>query len=475
MGTHLRSTAAAALWVLALTVAAAAWGGVDIPAPASQNVMLANGLKLILVPRHDVPLVAFTAVLRGGSRLDPGNLEGVASLTAELLTRGAGARDADAFADTVEGAGGSLQAQARNESTIANGEFLARDTELMIKLLADALLRPHFDATEFGQLRQRRIELLKANKDAQPDSLLSSYARALVFAGHPYGRPASGSEASLARIRRADVLAYYHDHYGADRLTLVIAGDFEPQQVIAAVHGAFDGWSRAPAALPALPAAQRPPGRRVLLVDAPGATQTYFWLGTTGVDRNFPARAALDLVNTDFGGGTLVSKLNIELREKTGLTYGAYSYFARGSVAGEFGIRSFTKTDNTAAALQLALATLDKLHSAGVDAAELKSTRSYMLGQFPLVYETSAEWASALADLELYNRPLTDITSYASDLQKVDAAAVAAVISGTFPDAKDLDLVLIGDAAKIRTVAAGFGTVVEKPLAAPDFTLPAWH
>jgi len=93
VGTRFGSTAAAALWVLALTVAAVAWGGVDIPAPASQSVTLANGLKLILVPRHDVPLVAFTAVLRGGSRLDPGNLEGVASLTAELLTRGAGARE----------------------------------------------------------------------------------------------------------------------------------------------------------------------------------------------------------------------------------------------------------------------------------------------------------------------------------------------------------------------------------------------
>jgi zinc protease len=448
---------------------------VDIPAPATQSVTLANGLKLILVPRRDVPLVAFCAVLRGGSRLDPANLEGVASLTAELLTRGAGARDADAFADTVEGAGGSLQAQARTESTIASGQFLARDSELMIKLLADALLRPRFEAAEFGQLRQRRIEILKANKDAQPDSLLGTYARALVFAGHPYSRPASGSEASLARIKRADVLAYYHDHYGADRLTLVIAGDFDPQQIIAAVHASFDGWSRAPAALPALPAPQRPPGGRVLLIDAPGATQTYFWLGTTGIDRNFPARAALDLVNTEFGGGTLVSMLNVELREKTGLTYGAYAYFARGSVAGEFGIRSFTKTENTAAAVKLALDTLAKLHSAGLAATDIKATRSYMLGQFPLVYETATEWAGALADLELYNRPLTDITAYASDLQKVDAAAVAAIISGTYPDPKDLDLVLIGDAAKIRTVAASFGTVVEKPLAAPDFTLPAWH
>ncbi|HEX9139484.1 MAG TPA: pitrilysin family protein, partial [Steroidobacteraceae bacterium] len=402
------------------STAAAARGGIDIPAPASQSVTLANGLKLILVPRHDVPLVAFSAVLRGGSRLDPGNLEGVASLTAELLTRGAGARDADAFADTVEGAGGNMQAQARTEWTIASGQFLARDTGLMIKLLADALLRPHFDDTEFGQLRQRRIELLKANKDAQPNSLLGAYARALVFAGHPYGRPASGSEASLARIKRADVLAYYHDHYGADRLTLVIAGDFEPQQTIAAVREAFGDWSRAPVALPALPAPQRPPGGRVLLVDAPGATQTYFWLGTIGVDRNFPARAALNLVNTEFGGGTLVSMLNTELREKTGLTYGAYSYFARGSVAGEFGISSFTKTENTAAAVQLALDTLAKLRGAGVAAADIDSTRSYMLGQFPLVFETAAEWAGALADLELFNRPLTDITAYASDLQKVD-------------------------------------------------------
>jgi predicted Zn-dependent peptidase len=444
---------------------------VNVPVPAHQNLVLPNGLRLILVPRPELPLVAFNLVLRGGARQDPEGREGTAALTADLLTYGAGARDAYAWADTVEGAGGNLDAGAQGEALLVRGQFLARDSALMLQLLSDAVLRPRFAAEEFDKLRARRIEELKAIKDSSPEALMGNYGRALLFATHAYARAVGGSEASLARISRDDVLHFYASEFGADRATLVIAGDFAPAQMQQTVAAAFGGWRRAPVALAPLAEPQRIKGRRVLLVDAPGAAQTYFWLGNVGVARRYPQRAALQISNTAFGG-RFGSMLNQELRVKAGLTYSASSTFTRGTVPGEFAIGSFTQTDNAARAIELALATLARLRHDGLDGATLDSARAYLLGQYPLAFETSAHWAAALGDLDLYGLPDSYIGEFGTALTNTDAAAVSQVIASAYPDPDNLAIVLIGDAAKIRAVAAQLGPLAEMPLAAPEFAPP---
>jgi predicted Zn-dependent peptidase len=154
----------------------------------------------VLVPRKDVPLVAFSGFVRGGALADPSGKPGVASLVAGLLDRGAGKRSAFEFADAVEGVGGSFNAGAGAESISVSGEFLARDRALMIELLSDALMRPHFDAEEFGNYRDREIEFIKSAKDSDPSQIVGIYGRAALFGAHPYGRPQGGSERSLASI-----------------------------------------------------------------------------------------------------------------------------------------------------------------------------------------------------------------------------------------------------------------------------------
>ncbi len=444
---------------------------VNVPVPAHQSTTLANGLRLMLVPNHDIPLVACNLLLRGGSRLDPPGRSGTAALAADLLTHGAGARDAHAFADAVEGAGGSLDASARGEYLQLQGQFLARDSRLMLELLADAVLRPHFAAADFSELRRRRIEGLKATKDSSPDALLGNYGRALLFAGHPYGRPVGGSEQSLARITRADVIRYYAAQSGADRATLVIAGDFDPARISAEVAQVFGGWARAAEPLPPLPPPARSSGRRVLLVDAPGSAQSYFWLANVGVPRRYPQRAALNIANMAFGG-SLGSLLNQELRVKAGLTYDASSRFTRGAVAGEFAIYSFTQTDNTGRALELALATLGRLKQDALDTAAIDAARNYLLGQYPLAFETAGDWAIALGDLDLYDLPDSYIGQFGTDLLAVDAAAVREVVATAFPTPADLDVVVIGDAARIHDTVARLGPVTTMALADRDFTPP---
>jgi predicted Zn-dependent peptidase len=334
------------------------------------------------------------------------------------------------------------------------------------------LQRPRFELGELEIVRTRRIEFIKAAKDSEPQSVIGHYGRALLFADHPYGKPVSGSEASLAALTRAQVLGFYRDHFGADRLTLVFAGDFDPDWMLAAVTAAFGPWSVAREPLPTLCAPGRAEGRNVLLVDAPDSTQTYFWIGNTGVARSYPQRAALEVTNTAFGG-SFGSMLMQALRVKSGLTYSVSSHFRRGSVAAEFAISSFTSAQSTGEALDIALQTLSTLKRDGAGDEALASARNYIRGQYPLGFETAADWASALAELDLYGLPETYIEEFAHSLQGVDAALSQRVVEDAYPNAADVDIVLIGDAARIRAAAGRLGPVREKPLAAPDFYAPA--
>ena len=445
---------------------AKAGGGVQVP--EHERFVLDNGITLVIVPRRDVPLVAFNAVLRGGALGDPATKPGVASLVAGLLEKGAGQRDAFSFADAVEGVGGSFSAGASAESISVRGQFLARDQQLMLELLADALLSPRFESEELETLSARHIEMIKAAKDADPSELISLYARSFLFDDHPYGRPVIGSERSLADITQQDVLDYYAAQFGSDRLTLVFAGDVDSAWLRRMVAKLFGDWRKAATPAPRLAPAARVPGRRVLLIDSPGSVQTHFWIGNVGVDRRYAQRAALDLVNTLYGG-RFTSIINTELRIKSGLSYGARSGFTRGTVPGEFAIHSFAETENTRKALDLTLQTLDRLKRDGVTAEMLESARAYVLGQYPLNFETAADWAAALGEIELYGLGPEYIDNYGTALRKVELQDTRRVIDEAFPTLDSLVLVLIGDAAKIRDQVKVYGTITDMTLTQPSF------
>ncbi|HVO45213.1 MAG TPA: pitrilysin family protein [Steroidobacteraceae bacterium] len=439
----------------------------NVKVPAHERLVLENGLTLIVVPRHDVPLVAFNAVLRGGECAGAPGKPGVASLVAGLLEKGAGARDAFEFVDAVENAGGTFHAGAGPESIAIRGQFLARDQRLMLELLADALLRPRFEAEELEILRTRHVELIKAAKDSDPSELIGTYGRAFLFGAHPYGRPVMGSERSLASITRADILDYYRKHFGSDRLTLVIAGDVDTVWLKNAVREYFAEW-RPAGPLRALAPTRRLGERRVLVVDSPGSVQTHFWIGNVGVDRHYPQRAALDLVNTLYGG-RFTSILNTELRVKSGLSYGARAGFVRGSVAGEFAIRSFAQTEQAGRAVELALGTLEHLRRLAVTPEMLNSARAYVLGQYPLEFETTADWAVALGELELYRLDRGYIENYGAQLREVTLEQMRAVMEAAYPDPAELAIVLIGDAQALRDPLRSLGPATVIPLTSTDF------
>ena len=450
-----------------LLLASAAFGA-GLSLPAHERVVLENGAVLLLSERHDVPLIGLEAVVRGGAVTDPDDLNGLASLLADVMQHGAGARDAAAFAEASGAVGGELSVSAGLEGINISADFMARNTELMIELVADLLRRPALEADELIKLRDRSINLIKAAKGSNPGELLPPYGNAFLFGKHPYGNPVGGSEATLANITHEDLLRYYEDYVGGDRLIISVVGDFNMAAMKSRLTTAFGDWRAAKAPLPVLSDASRRAGRRVLLIDKPGATQSYFWIGNIGVAVDYPNRAELDLANTVFGG-RFTSMLNTELRVKAGLTYGARSVLRRPSKSGAVVISSFTETSSTATAIDMALGVLGKLRDSGIDDDVVLSARNYIMGQFPPRLETASQVATQFAMLEQYGLDTAYINEYGEALAAASSDSVAAVIDAVYPPAEDLTFILIGDASLIREDISQYGPVTEMSIDAPRF------
>jgi zinc protease len=442
--------------------------GDGVTLPDAERVVLDNGTVLILNENHDVPLIGLRAIVRGGAAADPVDKHGLASLFADLLQKGAGERSSADFAEAVASVGGELSVSAGLESVTVSTSFMAKDGALMVELVSDMLLTPLLDPKEFSKLRDRSINLIKAAKGSDPDQLMSSYANAFLFGDHPYGNPVGGSESSLARITHGDLIAYYADRVGSDRLIISVSGDFEIPAMRAALTAAFGDWRPATGPLQELEAPLPADSSRVFLIDKPGATQTYFNIGNVGVARSFSGRAELDLANTVFGG-RFTSMLVTELRTKSGLSYSASSRLSRNAQPGSVFISSFTETSTTVEALDVALATLSRLRDDGLDDAMIASSRNYLMGQFPPRFETAEQLAGHFASLEANGLDSSYIDDYGNKLSAATAASIAAVIDDVYPGPDELVFVILGDAKLIRERIASYGPITEISLSEPRF------
>lgn len=453
---------------LVLMVACTAAFADGITLPAYERVVLENGTVLLLNENHDVPLIGLEAVVRGGAAADPKDKHGLASLLANLLVKGANERSSAEFAEAVASVGGQIDASAGLESLSVSADFMSRDAALMVELVADALQKPALDRDEFEKLRDRSINLIKSAKGSDPNGLMPSYANAFLFGDHPYGNPVGGSESSLARITHDGLLAYYADSVGGDRLIIAVSGDFEIATMRDALTDAFGAWRAATGVAAEIPLPEPAETNRVLLIDKPDATQSYFYVGNIGVARSFSGRAELDLANTVFGG-RFTSMLMTELRTNSGLSYSARSRLSRYSQPGSVFISSFTETGTTVEALNVALATLGRLRDSGLDAAMIDSSRNYIMGQFPPRLETAAQLARIFAMLEINGLDTSYINDYGSSLSAATPESIAAVIDQVYPASDGLVFVVLGDAASIRDSIAQYGPVTEISISEPRF------
>ncbi len=446
--------------MLVLAVAAPALAQpASLKLPPYKTVVLPNGLTLLLMEQREVPIVSLSIVVRAGSVADPAGKEGVASITAALLRRGTTSRSADQFAEELDFIGGSFGAGVSVDSTSASAEFMKKDVERGLDLVADALLRPAFQADEVTKLVRQRVDGIKSAKD-RAAGVIGTYFNAYLYGSHPYGRPPGGDEKTLAGITRDDVVSFYATHFVPGSTVVAVVGDFAAADMQKQITARFGAWPAKAAPSVRLADAVPVQGRKLLLVDKPDSTQTYFRLGNVGISRTNPDRVVIEIVNTLFGG-RFTSMINTALRIKSGLTYGAGSSFAEWKARGPFLINSYTQNATTEQALDLTLATLKALHEKGISEDDLNSAKTYLKGQFPPEIETSDQLADTIASLVADGLDQREIDTYYAKIDATTMADVNRIIKQYFP-IDNMVFVLIGKASDIEGLAKKYATQVDR-------------
>jgi predicted Zn-dependent peptidase len=435
--------------------------------PPFKKVTLNNGLTLLLSELHEAPIVSFNFLVRAGAVADPVGKEGVAALTASLLRKGTATRKADQISSDLDFIGGELDASATYDYSAGGAEFVKKDIATGVELLSDVMQHATFPQDEVTKLLKRRADEIRSAKD-RAQTVIGAYFSSYLYGSHPYARSFMGDERSLAAITRDDIVRYYGAHYKPDQVILAAVGDFNTAEMEKLLTEKFGGWQGkgAPANKPPDPVPFT--GKKLLLVDKPDSTQTYFNIGNIGISRDAPDRILIQVVNTLFGG-RFTSMLNTELRIQTGLTYGANSIFSQRQVRGPFMISTFTSNEKTGEAIDRTLAILKRLHEKGITEEELKSAKAYLKGQFPTSIETSDQVAGLLAQLEFYGLDASEVNSYYAKVDSMTLDDARRVIKQYFP-LDNLVFVLIGKASEIEAVARKYAQTFDKTsIAQPGF------
>jgi len=414
--------------------------------PVIEQRSLSNGLPVWIIESHEVPLVQLNLVFRSGSGEDPAGRYGVASLTADMLDEGAGDRSALEIADAIDGLGAVLTtASTFDASAIRLNVPVARLDEALA-VMADVALRPAFPAADLERVRKDRLTSLLQVRD-EPASLASiALARAIYGPDHRYGTPAMGTRTSIEALTAADLRAFHATHYVPANATLLVVGDVRPDAILPRLEQRFGTWAGvAPERTPL--GTTRADARRIVLIDAPGTSQSQIRIGAVGAARTTPDRAAIEVVNTLLGG-TFTSRLNQNLRETHGYSYGAYSAFDLRRSPGPFMAAAGVQTDKTAAALTEFFREFTALAKPTPD-AELKPARDYLALSYPAEFETLTDLSRRLEELAIYEQPVDTLEQYVERVQAV-TPGTAARAAATYIRPSTFVIVIVGDRATIE-------------------------
>jgi zinc protease len=439
----------------------------NLKLPPYKKVQLKNGMTVLLMEQHEVPIINFNFIVKAGSVADPAGKEGLASITAGLLRKGTKTRTADQLSAELDFVGGRLGADAQLDYSNGFAEFIKKDITKGLDLLSDVMLNAQFPQDEVTKLVKQRVDGIKAAKD-QAQGVISTYFNSYLYGAHPYSRPTGGDEKSLAAITRDDVVKFYQSNYAPGNIILAVAGDFSSAEMERQLSDKFGAWTAKAAQAATLPEVAPFQGKKLLLVDKPDSTQTFFQIGNLGIARSNADRVFINVVNTLFGG-RFTSLLNTELRIKTGLTYGARSYFDERKVRGPFVISTFTANKTTEQAIDKTLEVLKRFHDKGITEEELKSAKSYIKGAFPTTIETGDQMAAVIAQLEFYGVDRGEIDTLYSKIDSMTLADAQRIIKQYYP-LDNLVFVLIGKSDEIQNIAKKYAAKLDtKSISQPGF------
>ncbi len=432
-----------------------------VPTPVVSH--LRNGLELVTVPMHEVPLVDVTVLIGAGGLRDTESEPGLASFTAGMLQQGAGSRSALDIADQAAYLGASLSSSASNDWATVTLHVPRRQLDSALDLMADVIRRPTFSDSEIARQRELRRTGLLQLRD-QPTAQAPIAFNAIVYgAHHPYGWPLGGTETATSSLDRAKVQRFYDTWYRPNNAKILVVGDIEPAEAYRLIDARFGNWERGTIAAVPHATAPAPSTRTIYLVDKPGAAQSVIRIGQVGVARSTPDVYAIRVMNTILGG-SFTSRLNQNLRETHGYTYGANSGFAMRRMAGPFVAQASVVTAKTDSSLIEFMKELRRIRDEPVPAAEVAKAKSYLILGLPSDFETTQGTAGQFLELLSNDLPLTTWSTYMAHIQAVTPEDVQRVAK-RYIDPDHLAIVVVGDRSQIEP---GIRALNEGPISLRD-------
>ncbi|MGH9870199.1 MAG: M16 family metallopeptidase [Candidatus Polarisedimenticolia bacterium] len=445
---------------MANTGVSAATGGFKLP-PATGRT-LPNGVRVNLMEYHELPLVDFQVVVGAGAAHDPKGKEGLASLTAELLRKGTTKRNAKEIADAVDFVGGALGGSADHDGTRVTAEFMAKDVDLALELLADTVMSPVFAPDEVEREKGDTLAELQAAKE-NPSLLASRRFVELLFANHPYGHPTVGWESTVKGMTAQDVKAFHARHFVPGNIIIVGVGDFSAAEMMAKLEKHFGGWKGPRTEETPIPKPAPPAAKTIYLIDKPDSTQSQVRMGSVGIRRTDPDYVIIQVANAILGGG-FTSRLVEEIRVNRSLSYGASSRFYPLVQNGPFVVSTFTKNETTGEIIKVAREVLAKFHAEGATAEEVDKARKYLRGGFAISHQAPDALADALAEIAFYGLPTDYYDTYLDKIDRVTLDDVRRVARERFP-IDTLITVVLGEGKAVRAQLEPLGPVTAAPLA----------
>lgn len=416
---------------------------------------LANGLELWLAPIDRVPLVDIQLVVDAGSVHDPVASPGLAHFTAAVIDEGTTARDSREIAAAVESLGGYLHTGAGWDTLEISCGVLSRHVETGLELVAEIARRPTFPRPETERLRGQLLAEIE-RRESQPAALADRHLMAAIYGDTVYGRPRIGTRDSLSALGRDDLAAFHHRYASPAGAALLLCGDFDAQVIAARIDELFGDWEKSEPGERPRPASPEPDGRTALLVDRPGA-QTELRLGHPGPPRTHPDFPAATLLNTLLGG-RFMSRINLNLRERHGYTYGASSYFDWRRGPGPFVVTTAVATEHAAGATGEILGEIERLRGEPVEREELEETRNYLIGVFPYSTERLSGVSAKLRQMAVHRLPDDYYLDWSERLTAVGEDEIQRA-ARTLLHPERLVVVAVGPAAELADGFAELGEV----------------
>ncbi|MBI5058003.1 MAG: insulinase family protein [Nitrospirae bacterium] len=410
-----------------------------------KRTVLDNGLTLLIVERHNLPVVKVSVGIKAGSILEPEEKAGLASITASLLTSGTQKMTAQQISEEIEFVGGAVGASADEDFATVSLSVLKKDMDLGFDLLSDIIINPSFPEDELNKKRVRIKGSLKSQED-QPDFVASREFRKAVFGAHPYGRLVQGTPETLDAIKRDDVVNFHSAYYVPNNAIMSVVGDITPEEVKALLKQFFPEWHSKEIKSASLLKPTEVKERKTITIDK-DLTQANIILGHAGISRDNPDYYAVSVMNYILGGGGFESRLMQNVREEKGLAYDIHSFFAPNKYSGTFQVGVQTKNESANTAVEEILKEINRIRNTPVSDTELADAKSFLTGSFPLRFETGARIANFLIAVEFYGLGLDYIDKYPSYINSVTKDEVLRVAK-KYLDPDNFVLVVVANQEK---------------------------